>query len=342
MSSTFNPATEYFALRDMTSFKGRFRAFFALLNPRLLLATEEESRGAFERMKKLSSSWEGSGKRRTFESLQAEDRWAAKLAAASYHPESKTIISKPFRMAGLVCGAIPISWFAVARSTTSDKRRTILALCMIQAHSGAFNYYNRSGPDATPVLQLGLCFFAAITVGVSVALGSHRWIRANASRPKWLLLFVPSLGACAATTFNNLMMRSAELQQGIPVFDPDSGQQLGTSKQASFQAYASILMTRYTLILFSLVLPQVASMAATQWKLAPSRVMLCRNLTVAVGFPVGFSVSQALMPLHMRGRVNDVVEKDMTCCLPSPEMGHEGPARGVSVPSRVVVFSRGK
>jgi hypothetical protein len=95
-----------------------------------------------------------------------------------------------------------------------------------QSVNAAVNYTNRSGKTEIPVSELARNFIGATTLAGSVAMGIKKFA------PKSMSRLSPFFAVCAANGLNTSLMRSNEIQNGVPIV-AKNGEELGTSKIAA-------------------------------------------------------------------------------------------------------------
>eukprot|EP00057_Strongylocentrotus_purpuratus_P019803 XP_011674277.1 PREDICTED: sideroflexin-1 [Strongylocentrotus purpuratus] len=120
-----------------------------------------------------------------------------------------------------------------------------------QSFNAVVNYTNRSGDKPIPVSQLGKSYALATVGAVGSAIGLNSLVK---SAPAIIGRMVPFAAVCAANCINIPMMRSAELANGIPVFD-ENGHRVGNSKKAAKSAITQVVISRIFMAMPGMLLP---------------------------------------------------------------------------------------
>eukprot|EP00538_Stauroneis_constricta_P002487 CAMPEP_0119570486 /NCGR_PEP_ID=MMETSP1352-20130426/43639_1 /TAXON_ID=265584 /ORGANISM="Stauroneis constricta, Strain CCMP1120" /LENGTH=494 /DNA_ID=CAMNT_0007620155 /DNA_START=734 /DNA_END=2218 /DNA_ORIENTATION=- len=199
---------------DQSTFGGRFAQMLLACDPRLLLCTPDQ----VQKARALLEDWQSHTNDRSMD----RELWEAKrIVEASVHPDTGAVIPMPFRMSGYVPFNGPICVAMVASTSTAP----ILFWSFVnQSQNALVNYYNRNASSPMTNETLAISYAAAVTAALSVAFGlatviQKRYPKEQAQRMmKWVAF--PS--AVVASSLNCYIVRSPEIDAGIPLLDPDT------------------------------------------------------------------------------------------------------------------------
>lgn len=202
----FDPSGSPF---DTSTYAGRVRHFFQLVDPRNLLISDARLAGAQALLRAHAS---GSA------APPASDAalWEAKLVRdAVLHPDTGAPIPLPFRMAAFMPSNLPI----VAGMLLSGAGAGQLVFqALNQSYNAGFNYANRNASAPSDPLQLAASYGVATSVAVGASYGFGRVIERFTARAAaaggggglGLKLFTRAAPWCAVATagvVNALAMR---------------------------------------------------------------------------------------------------------------------------------------
>jgi hypothetical protein len=128
-------------------------------------------------------------------------------------------------------------------------------------------------------------YFGATTVSVGTAIGMGHALKVaplSAATAAFLGKIVPYCAVATSNVFNVTVMRSGELNTGVPVKDED-GKVRGVSKQAAKAAVTQAAITRAVMPAPVLLLPPVIMQAVDRLVRLPPRIRAGVQLTVIVG-----------------------------------------------------------
>ncbi|KAM7052499.1 LOW QUALITY PROTEIN: sideroflexin-5-like [Acridotheres tristis] len=185
--------------------------------------------------------------------------WGAqKIKQAIIHPDTNETIFMPFRMSGYIPFGTPIVVGLLLPNQTLAS--TVFWQWLNQSHNACVNYANRNASKPSPTSKFIQGYLGAVISAVSIAVGLNVLIqRANKFSPATRLLiqrFVPFPAVASANICNVVLMRHAELEEGIDVLD-GSGNVVGSSRVAARHALLETALTRVVLPMPILVLPPI-------------------------------------------------------------------------------------
>ncbi|XP_078259863.1 sideroflexin-5-like [Rhinoraja longicauda] len=276
---------------DQSTFRGRFRHFLDIIDPRTLFVTESRLKAAGHLLEDF--------KHGTLPSeVSNQQLWEAqKIKQAVLHPDTNEKILMPFRMSGYIPFGTPIVVGLLLPQQTLAT--TVFWQWLNQSHNACVNYANRNATKPTPVSRFLLGYFGAVASAVSLAVGLNVFIKkASRFNPGTRLLiqrFVPFPAVAAANVSNVVLMRHGELEEGISVMDED-GNAIGFSKIAARHALMETALTRVVLPIPILVLPPIIMSFLEKTRMLQARPRLALPMhslvcLAAFGFALPLAIS---------------------------------------------------
>jgi len=134
---------------------------------------------------------------------------------------------------------IPICFgFIIAAPTPFN---TVFWQWINQTYNAWLNYGNRNASSTYTTKDISMSYFAACSSSIILGLGIRKLLkkRSNSATGAKLILLnsISSFFACASAGFINAWcMRQTEMQKGISVMHPETGEDLGKSKKCAYQA----------------------------------------------------------------------------------------------------------
>ena len=198
-------------------------------------------------------------------------------------------------------GALPVAGLVY----TARYRPESLALYTFfhwanQTQIAMMTYLNGSQKDAESVQRLALGYSGAMAAALTIVVG-FRGAMARSPLLQRYKRFAPLPAAAAANTANSVLVRSGELETGIPVYAVGNGssvtEEVGLSRIAAQQAIAETTITRWVLPLGNfIVAPMImaavertAIMTVLPWTSAPLQLLAC-GFSFCATLPVTFAL----------------------------------------------------
>lgn len=242
---------------DQSTFLGRLRHFVELIDPRMLLASQQDLAEAkslvqdYEKQRASSSSGWLVGKAtatKDFSERDADRLWHAKyLLDATFHPDTQEPVLLPFRMSAFV----PVNLFITAGLLIPQPSIATIVFWqwVNQSFNVGFNWANANKTTQMSTQETAIAYGTAVTASVSVAVGLSRIVK-----NPLLARFVPFAAVGSAGVLNVFLMRRKELTEGIGVYDKQ-GQLLGKSQTAGWLAVSQVAISRVATSFPCLTLP---------------------------------------------------------------------------------------
>jgi tricarboxylate carrier len=279
----------------MNEYSGRLTNMLEMIDPRTLFIGSEEvaaARQDLDYFKEHGAAPEGKGD---------ADMWDAKRKlGAVIHPATDEEMFIPGRMSAFLPMNVPICFGMLTLATTPMS--TVFWQWVNQSYNVVNNYTNRSSKDVDDVaLAKAYALAVGASCGIAVAAG-----KAMAKAPpavRMLGPFVPYLAVITAGASNVGFTRMDEIQNGIPVMDPTTGDVLGVSKAAGFEAVKSTIVSRSCFLpIFPLVIPPAVMLMARKLKAVQasrplSLVIEVTTITCCMG--LGLPCALAIFPPQM-------------------------------------------
>ena len=232
-------------LFDRSTYLGRLKHFFSLIDPRNVFVPDSEILAAQAKIR----NFQAADKSVKISETDRELWEAQKLVYIGIHPESGNLIPRLGRLAYFMPCNIPI---AVGMLTMPSASATVFWQFVNQSYNALFNFANSSSGTAENE-KLAVAYALATTGACTIALGLRR-MKGFSSAP-WL---VPYIAVASAGSLNAFFMRREETVSGVKVRDPVSGEIVGQSKMAAKIALAGTILTRSILLPLPLLgLPSV-------------------------------------------------------------------------------------
>lgn len=283
---------------DQNSFQGRFSRMLLACDPRLLLYTEDQVRQA----KALVDTAHQYSQDRTMDRTLWEAR---RIVDAALHPDTGEVIPRPFRMSGYVPYNGPICVAMVASTTTPS---LLFWSWVNQSQNALVNYYNRNAASPMSNETLLKSYSAAVGSALAVAFGLATFIqkRYSAVQAQKLMKFVAFPSAVVASSLNCYIVRSPEIETGIPLMDEDgqtvmvTGQD-GTlvpaiSQEAATRGVNSTTLSRAMLQAPVYFLPPLLMGMGPLAKAPPTARVPLTTFLLLTSFGLGLPATVAIFP----------------------------------------------
>jgi len=311
MVPKFDPKAQRF---DQSTFIGRLSKMLLACDPSLLLCSDGEVR----RCKAMVDDYEhhiNNLPAGVNETEMNRKLWEAqRVSSAALHPDTGDTIPHPFRMSGYVPFNGPICVAMVASQSTSA---LLFWGWVNQSQNALVNYYNRNAASEMTNETLMKSYAAAVGSALTVAFGLATFIqrRYSPAQAKNLLRWVAFPSSVVASSLNCYIVRSPEIDTGIPLVNKDGDEVLPneTSKIAAERGVNSTTFSRALLQAPVYFLPPLMMGAIPILKNAITKNPLMRvpmtTYLLLVCFGIGLPVSVAIFPQMGELKVGDAEEK---------------------------------
>lgn len=282
------------------TFRGRFARMVLACDPRLLLYTDHHVRQC---QYMISNA-------RLY-----DDRalWEAKRIFEAACPDGETIIPRPFRMSGYVPYNGPVS---VAMISSQSTMPLLFWSWVNQSQNALVNYYNRNASSEMTNATLGKSYAAAVGSALFVAFGLATAIqrRYSPQRAKQLLQWVAFPSAVGASSLNCYIVRSPELDSGIPLLDAQGNDVLpgSTSLEAARRGVYATTASRAMLQAPVYFLPPLimAVLGRSPRFMIPTKMVVpMTTYLLLTCFGIGLPATVAIFPVVSQVPVEQVEER---------------------------------
>jgi len=311
MVPKFDPKSQRF---NQSTFFGRVSKMLLACDPSLLFYSGEE----VKRCKAMVDDYENQLANLpdgVSESEMSRQLWESqRISNAALHPDTGDTIPHPFRMSGYVPFNGPICVAMVASQSTSA---LLFWSWVNQSQNALVNFYNRNAASEMTNETLAISYAAAVGSSLAVAFGLATFIQKKYSpaQAKNLLKWVAFPSAIVASSLNCYIVRSPEIDTGIPLVDKDGNEVLPneTSKIAAERGVNSTTLSRAILQAPVYFLPPLL-----MGILPPVKNMIMRNpmmrvpvttYLLLVCFGVGLPCSVAIFPQMGEIKPDEAEEK---------------------------------
>jgi len=239
---------------------------------------------------------------------------AQRISSASLHPDTDSYIPQPFRMSGYVAFNGPICVAMVASTSTPA---LLFWSWVNQSQNALVNYYNRNAASEMSNEALMKSYTIAVTSALSVAFGLATVIqkRFDPVKAKQLMKFVAFPSAVVASSLNCYIVRSPEIQTGIPLLN-SSGDNVLPGQTSSIAAEKGVNLTTMSRALLQAPVyflpPVLIGVIPTFQRMIQRNPSISVPLTtylLLVSFGLGLPASTALFPKIGEIPVHSVEEK---------------------------------
>ncbi|EED91246.1 sideroflexin 5 [Thalassiosira pseudonana CCMP1335] len=311
MVPKFDPKTQRF---DQSTFMGRLSKMLLACDPSLLFCSD----GEVKRCKEMVDDYERLLKELpdgVSETEMSRKLWEAqRVASAALHPDSGDSIPHPFRMSGYVPFNGPICVSMVASQSTSA---LLFWSWVNQSQNALVNYYNRNASSEMTNETLAVSYAAAVGSALTVAFGLATFIqrRYSPAQAKNLMKWVAFPSAVVASSLNCYIVRSPEIDTGVPLVDSDGNEVLPneTSTIAAERGVNSTTLSRALLQAPVYFFPPFLMGSIPVLKNALVRNPMLRvpmtTYLLLVCFGIGLPCSVAIFPQMGEIKVNEAEEK---------------------------------
>lgn len=299
---TYPPFTLGGSIHNKEEFTGRYFHFLSVINPASLIKSEADIRAAEGLLLRSRNEARGG----VVKGYTNKELWDAQtLVQSAVHPDTGEIIPKPFRMSGYVPFNLPI---LVGLLVPQGTAATAFWQWTNQTHNALINYSNRNAKTPVTTFQQVSGYSIAVGTALLVSFGCAAYLKKNMAKMNPKVAGVASallpFGAVAvANVANTAAMRNGEISTGIEVYNPDTGEVYGNSKEAAKKAIALTCFSRVVIAAGCLALPPVMTSLAVKAKLIdqakrPKQFILAQFAFCAVCFFSCLPGAIALFPQY--------------------------------------------
>ncbi|VEU41127.1 unnamed protein product [Pseudo-nitzschia multistriata] len=305
---------------DQETFGGRFARMLLACDPTLLLCGDETILAARERLTEAAERESNSNNANNlFSTKESRSLWESKrVVESALHPDTGEFIPRPFRMSGYVPYNGPICVSMVASTSTIP---LLFWSWVNQSQNALVNYYNRNASSPMTNETLMKSYTAAVGSALVVAFGLSTFVqkRYPPAKAKELMKYVAFPSAVVASSLNCYVVRSPEIDTGVPLTDqegnkvvlPDKSE--NTSQIAARRGVESTTASRALLqapVYFfpSLLMGSLPPLKRFLEQHPRTRVPVTTFL-VLVSFGLGLPATIAIFPQVAEIKSSDVEEK---------------------------------
>jgi len=238
----FDPRGQRF---DQSTFAGRFSKMFLACDPRLLFYSDDEVRRSGKMVQDHQSLLANPPAGTTKEEMNRALWEAMRISSAALHPDTGDTIPHPFRMSGYVPFNGPVCVAMVASTSTPA---LLFWSWANQSQNALVNYFNRNASSEMTNETLIKSYAAAVGSALTVAFGLATLIQKkySPSQAKAMMRWVAFPSAVVASSLNCYIVRSPEIDSGVPLVDSKGNDVLpgSTSNEAAKRGVHSTTASR--------------------------------------------------------------------------------------------------
>lgn len=305
---TFSPSGTRF---DLSTYMGRFCNMLLNCDPSLLLYNHDDVIRNRKMLKDYRSVISNLAPGKSIKDV-SRDLWNAERIVASCGDENKlNSIPPPFRISGYVPFNGPI---CVAMIVSTSTPYLLFWSWVNQSQNALVNYYNRAQGSEMTTEKLIKSYVISVVSGLSVAFGLATWIkrRCNYSKARQLMRYIAFPSAVIASSLNCFIIRSPEIEQGIPLLDekgndvlPGSRSHIAARKGVYATTASRAILQAPVFILPPLMFTCVPTIKNIISKNPKMSVPLMTYL-VMLAFGLGFPATVAIFPHISEIKVEEV------------------------------------
>lgn len=276
---------------DESHFAGRFSRMILACDPMLLFYNKEQVLEAREMLRKYKSG-------------EYTDRqlWEARrVVDAAVHPDTGEFIPRPFRMSGYVPFNGPINVAMVASQSTLP---LLFWSFVNQTQNAMVNFFNRNASSPMSNETLATSYGVAVGSALSIAFGLSTLVnkRYPKHQAKALMKWIAFPSAVVASSLNCYIVRSPEIETGVPLLDEDGQEVSQNGERSQVAARAGVHSTTLSRALLQ---APVYFLPPFLLGLGPFKTLLQKNPRMSVPlttflllncFGVGLPATVALFP----------------------------------------------
>lgn len=303
----FDPKADRFS---QETFQGRFCKMLLGCDPRLLFYSDVDVLRAKEMVEQykvyLQNPPEGvCDIHRTL--------WEAqRISSAALHPDTGEFIPSPCRMSGYV----PCNGPICASMVVSSSMPSLLFWNWInQSQNAGVNYFNRNASSPMTNETLLKSYAGAVGAALGVAFGLSTIVnrRYDPVRAKQVMRFVAFPSTVIASSLNCYIVRSNEIETGIPMLDVDGNSVGEVSQIAAAKGVYSTVFSRAVLNVPVLFLPPflLSNIPLCKRVIAknPAMATPITMFLLLTCFGIGLPAAVAIFPQIAEIKVEDLEEK---------------------------------
>lgn len=296
---------------DQTTFQGRYCTMILNCDPQLLLIPEEKCQKAKQLLSEYQPIISSDNTSRSSNEVYRSLWEAQRIVTAQYHPDTGNRIPAPFRMSGYVAFNGPVSVSMVASSGTTA---LLFWNWVNQSQNALVNYYNRNAASSMSNETMIKSYLAAVGSALCITFGLATLLqkRLDPAAARTMLRFVAFPSAVVASSINCYIVRSPEIDVGIPLLDDDNNEVLfktdNKSIVAAKRAVYSTTLSRAVLPAPVFLLPPLL-ISLVQKRLPPSYIAPLTTYLIMVSFGLALPATVALFPQQSEIEVKELETK---------------------------------
>eukprot|EP00814_Leptocylindrus_danicus_P007649 CAMPEP_0116010314 /NCGR_PEP_ID=MMETSP0321-20121206/3933_1 /TAXON_ID=163516 /ORGANISM="Leptocylindrus danicus var. danicus, Strain B650" /LENGTH=461 /DNA_ID=CAMNT_0003479401 /DNA_START=89 /DNA_END=1474 /DNA_ORIENTATION=- len=300
------------------TFQGRFCKMLLGCDPRLLFYSEADVLRAKEMIDNYQE-FLAAGKDTNIPMDIHRTLWEAyRISSAALHPDTGEFIPAPCRMSGYVPCNGPICAAMVVSSSTPS---LLFWNWVNQSQNAGVNYFNRNASSPMTNETLIKSYAGAVGAALAVAFGLSTFVnrRYDPVRAKQVMRFVAFPSTVIASSLNCYIVRSNEIETGIPMLDVDGNSVNipnnadGNSQIAAAKGVYSTVASRAILNVPVLFLPPflLSNFPLCQRMIAknPAMATPLTMFLLLTCFGIGLPAAVAIFPQIAEIKVEELEEK---------------------------------
>lgn len=308
----YSPSGERF---DPSTYLGRFFRMLLACDPHLLLFGQDEVNQCRAMLVNHELLMENPPVGMSVQDISCNLWEARRIVSSTGSGENESnVIPLPFRMSGYVPFNGPV---CVAMVTSTSTPVLLFWSWVNQSQNALVNYYNRAAGGEMSMDALKTSYLAAVTSALMLAFGLATWIqrRYDPTKARQLMRYVAFPSAMVASSLNCYIVRSPEIETGIPLLDEHGKDVLpGTRSQEAARrgVHATTVSRALMQVPVFIGPPLLLSTVPVLQRLVKRLPMLVLPLTtymVIVAFGVGLPAAVAIFPEISEIEAEEVEEK---------------------------------
>jgi hypothetical protein len=304
----FNPKSERF---DQSTFYGRFCKMFLACDPLLLLYSKED----VMKYKSFLDAFEETSTK-TKDSRMDHSLWEAKrIVDSALHPETSSWIPRPFRMSGYLPYNGPICISMVDATSIAS---LLFWSWLNQSQNALVNFHNRNSSSEMTNVTLLKSYAIAVASALLVAFGLSQYVESHyaGEQATELLRFVAFPSAVIASSLNCFIVRSPEIDSGVPLLNdrlekvlPDGETSCEAAERGVISTTASRAILQMPVYFVPPLLLEIVEPIKNFLEQNPSSILPVTTYLLLVSFGVGLPATVGMFPQMSKIDASDVEEK---------------------------------